>query len=293
MKRYHDIPGDGGSEIVEHVGVFHQRLVDRLTSVRHLVAVGSGKGGVGKSTVTANLAAALAARGLQVGVLDLDLHGPTQPQFFGLLDTPVRSPKGMIPPAAPCGVHVLSLAAFLKMAPPLRRRNPAAGGEPARESMERTGVRELLARTQWGRLDYLVVDLPPGADRLTDLTALIPRPIDSILVTQPSEVSQSGVARSVVAAREHGINVVGLVENMASYRCANCREVSPLFHGEAQALADAMLVPLLVRLPFDPAVARASDRGAPIVVADPASAAARNFRALADKIHSAMEGGTI
>ncbi len=293
MKHYHDIPGDGGSGIAEQVGVLTQRLTDRLAAIEHMLVIGSGKGGVGKSTITANLAAALASRGLAVGVLDADFNGPSQARLFGVAAEPItRSADGVVPPQGAGGVSVLSMAAFIEDGAALRWRGGAEGAHLWRGGMEGTALREFLADAAWGALDYLVVDLPPGTDRLATVAGFAPEGAATLLVTLPSELSQTVVARSVDVARERGPRLLGLVENMAGYRCPRCGEVGELFSGDARDMAEALLTPVLARVPFDPAVVCACDRGVPIVLAEPDGEAARSFHHLADAVHAAIEEGT-
>ncbi len=268
-KRYRDIVGDGGSNIQAQVEEFQARLGARMARVRRKVAVTSGKGGVGKSVLTANLAAILAVDGLRVGVLDADLNGPSAAQMLGVRGKPLQlSAEGLRPAENPLGVKVLSIDLFLA-----EGRVPLTWEAPSqedafvwRETMEVTALRELLADTAWGELDLLLLDLPPGAPRLPTLAGLL-RDLDgALVVTIPSEVSRVVVGRAVELARAHGVRVLGLVENMAGYLCPACGVVGDLFEGESRSLAKALGLPLLAEIPFDPRIARCADRGIPYAV---------------------------
>ena len=284
-KRYHDIAGDGGSDIVGQVTAQQARLRGRLAAVRHVVAVVSGKGGVGKSSVTANLAAALQARGLQVGALDADLNGPTLAKMLGVRGQTLRvTPGGVEPAVSASGIRVLSMDLLLPSdaAPVVWDAPTQSEAHTWRSSMEGSVLREFLTDTAWGALDVLLLDLPPGADRLPTVAGLLPGMTGAVVVTIPSEVSHLVVQKSLTLARDSGTAVIGLVENMAGYACPSCGEVGPLFEGPGgRALADAAGVPYLGSVPFDPRLARAADAGRPFVLEHPGTPAGRALQALA------------
>ena len=177
MKRYRDIAGDGGSNIVGQVEAQQARLTTRLRDVRAIVAVVSGKGGVGKSSVTANLAAACAHAGDRVGVLDADLNGPTMAKMLGVRGRTLEvGPGGVEPPAGALGIRVMSMDLLLADdATPLTWDAPSqAEAHTWRGTMEANALREFLADTDWGALDVLLIDLPPGTDRLATIAGLVP-----------------------------------------------------------------------------------------------------------------------
>ena len=223
----------------------------------------SGKGGVGKSFVTAGLAAALARAGRATGVLDGDLHGPTAARMLGAVPGHLAiGEDGVSPAVSPGGVRVMSSDLLLAEGAPLRWREPGQFRHVWRGTLESGMLREFLADVRWGALDVLLVDLPPGTDRLDALVELLPRPPGVVVVTIPSEASYRSVRRAVAAARDASLPVHGVIENMAGYRCAGCSVEGPLFHGDAgERLAREAGAPLLARIPFDPRVQAAVDAG--------------------------------
>jgi len=281
MKKYKDIAGDGGSNVHGQVAEQLERLRRRLADVRAVIAVVSGKGGVGKSTVTANLASALAVAGWRVGVLDADLNGPTMAKMLGVRgERLVVTADAVEPPASALGVRVMSMDLLLPGdATPLTWDAPSQDESYTwRGTMEANALREFLADTRWGALDALVIDLPPGTDRLATITALIPDLAGTIVVTLPSDVSHLVVRKSITVAQGGRAPVLGLVENMAG-----------LFPGpDAATLAAETGIALLGRVPFDPALAAAADRGEPFVTVAPASAAARALTEIATRVREAL-----
>ena len=282
MKKYKDIVGDGGSNVVAQVGEQQARLGRRLDAVRFVVAVVSGKGGVGKSTVTANLAAAWASTGWRVGVLDADLNGPSMAKMFGVRGRALAVAGDAVdPPRSAIGVKVMSMDLLLSSdAEPLTWHAPTQQeAHTWRGTMEAQALREFLADTAWGELDALVLDLPPGTDRLTTVASLVPVLAGTVIVTIPSEVSQLVVRKSITVAQQAKTPVLGLIENMAG-----------LFPGpDAAKLAAEAGIPFLGDVPFDRGLSLASDRGDPFVVTEPATPAARAFSAIATKIRDGLE----
>lgn len=282
MKRYRDIPGDGGSNIVGQIGEQQSRLRRRFETIRHTIVVVSGKGGVGKSTIAANLAAALAHAGWRVGVLDADLNGPTMAKMLGVRGrTLTVAPGGVEPPITPLGVKVMSMDLLLASdATPLTWEAPTQDeAHTWRGTMEANALREFLTDTDWGELDALVVDLPPGTDRLATIASLVPRLSGTVIVTIPSDVSQLVVRKSITVAAQTRAPILGLVENMTG-----------LFPGpDAESLARDGGIPFLGRVPFDPAIAVCADRGEPFVTEAPEHEAARALATIASRIRSAIE----
>ncbi len=281
MKKYKDIAGDGGSDIVGQVEAQQARLRARLAGVRAIVAVVSGKGGVGKSSVTAGLACAWALGGARVGVLDADLNGPSMAKILGVRGRRLAFAAGGVePPQAALGVKVMSMDLLLPSdAAPLTW--DAATQDEAhtwRGTMEANALREFLADTNWGGLDLLLLDLPPGTDRLATVVSLVPGLAGSVVVTIPSDVSHLVVRKSITVAAQTRAPVLGLVENMAG-----------LFPGpDAAALARDAGIPLLGRVPFDPALAAAGDRGEPFVALAPESPAAQALTAIARELRATL-----
>jgi len=218
VKRYKDIAGDGGSNIAGQVEAQQGRLKKRLESVRAIVAIVSGKGGVGKSTLTASLACAFALDGSKVGVLDADLNGPTQAKVLGVRGRRLVIADGVVePPATDLGVKVMSMDLLLPTdAAPLTWDAPVQDeAHTWRGAMEANALREFLADTNWGALDLLLLDLPPGTDRLATIASLVPTLSGIVVVTIPSDVSHLVVRRSITVAANTRAPVLGLVENMS------------------------------------------------------------------------------
>ncbi|HXD97602.1 MAG TPA: P-loop NTPase [Candidatus Acidoferrum sp.] len=281
MKKYRDIAGDGGSNIVGQVEAQQARLGARLREVRAIIAVVSGKGGVGKSSVTANLAGAFALGGARVGVLDADLNGPSMATMLGVRGrTLVVGAAGVEPPAGALGIGVMSMDLLLAGdATPLTWDAPSqAEAHTWRGTMEANALREFLADTAWGALDVLLIDLPPGTDRLATIIGMVPALAGTVIVTIPSDVSRLVVRKSITVALAAPAPVLGLIENMAG-----------MFPGPgAEGLASESGVPFLGRVPFDPALAAAADRGEPYVATSPEAPAARALRAIADRLREAV-----
>jgi ATP-binding protein involved in chromosome partitioning len=280
-KRYKDIAGDGGSDIVGQVGVQQSRLRARLSGVKAIIAVVSGKGGVGKSSLTANLANSFALGGWRVGVLDADLNGPSMAKILGVRGrTLTVGADGVIAPESALGVKVMSMDLLLPSdAAPLTWDAPTQDeAHTWRGSMEANALREFLADTAWGALDALLLDLPPGTDRLVTIASLVPELAGTVVVTIPSDVSHLVVRKSITAAAQCKAPVLGLVENMAG-----------LFPGPPGAeLARQAGIPFLGSVPFDPELARAADRGDAFVALAPERDSARALLRVAGAIQEAL-----
>ena len=273
-RRYRDIAGDGGSDIAGQVQAQQERLRRRLAGVRAIVAVLSGKGGVGKSSVTANLATCFALDGWRVGVLDADLNGPTMAKILGVRGGKLVVREGAVePPRNALGIKVMSMDLLLPSdATPLTWDAPTQDeAHTWRGTMEANALREFLADTDWGELDLLLLDLPPGTDRLATVTSLVPSLAGTVVVTIPSDVSQLVVRKSLTLAAQGRAPLLGLVENMAG-----------LFPGpDVAALAREAGTPFLGRIPFDAELARAADAGEPFLALAPEREAAGALRAVA------------
>jgi len=289
MKTYSDIVGDGGSDIVGQVGQIVETLSARLSSIRAILAVTSGKGGVGKSSVTVNLAAALAKQGLKIGVLDGDIQGPTIAKMTGVRgQTPKVTPQGIEPATGDLGMKILSMDLFLEgdKTPVAWEASTQQDAFTWRSTLEMTAFREMLHDTVWGELDCLLIDLPPGTDRLPNVAGLLPQNSAALTVTVPSEVSQLVVQRAVEGAKDAMKDrMLGLVDNMVSYVCPHCHEEGPLFpRGKSQEIAESLDIAYLGGIPFDPALAMGSDQGTPLVLSNPTSKAAEAFFLLAQTV---------
>jgi ATP-binding protein involved in chromosome partitioning len=255
-----------------------------LPGVDRIVAVSSGKGGVGKSTVATNLAAALAASGQRVGVLDADVYGPNIPLMFGERRKPrVMSVNGkdMIEPLEAHGVRLMSLGFLLEDSQPAIMRGPLISGV----------LKQFLEQVAWGELDYLVVDMPPGTgDAQLSLVQTVN--LDGVvMVTTPQDVSTGDVRRAIKMFERVNTPVLGIVENMSGFVCPGCGTTYEIFgKGGGRKLAEAAGVPFLGEIPIEVAVREGGDRGEPAVVATPESAAGIAFRTVAETVAGRLHG---
>ena len=279
MKTYHDIVGDGGSRVLEQVAEQRTRITDGLAGVRHLVAVGSGKGGVGKSTLTLHLAGALRARGLRIAILDADFNGPSQARMAGVQGALfVPGSQKVALPRTRNGIGVFSMGSLIPESEALEFEAAAHGESHTwRATREFALLSEILGAFEWGALDLLMFDLPPGAERTVQYADFLgpfevaqgrPR-VSFLLVTIPSEVARGVVARSVSALSKGPNRLLGYVENMSGYYCRDCNAIKPLFvspesFDAAQGGPSGLEIPCLGTVPFDPELARHCDRGIPL-----------------------------
>ncbi len=255
-----------------------------LPRIRNILAVGSGKGGVGKSTTAVNLAVALAASGLRVGLLDADIYGPSIPTMLGLSGRP-DSPDGKsIVPMRAHGVETMSIGFLVEQDTPMIWRGP----------MATSALTQLLNDTRWGGddgegLDILVVDLPPGTGDI-QLTLAQKIPVaGALIVTTPQEVATLDARKALKMFEKVNVPVLGLIENMAQHVCSNCGHVEHLFGaGGGERMAAQYGVPLLGALPLDIAIREQGDGGVPVVAAAPDSAVAEAYRALAQRVVEAL-----
>lgn len=287
MKSYHEVMQETGSGVVEQVHEQVDRLRRRLTSVRHIVAVMSGKGGVGKSTLAVNLAAALALDGHAVGLVDADINGSSVAEMMGVKGHVLQMGEtGVVPPVSSQGVKVMSVDLFLSAedTPVVWQASTQKDAYTWRGTMEAGAVREFFSDTEWGALDVLVVDLPPGADKLPDLADILPELSGAVVVTIPSRVSRVVVGKSVRLTRELlETPVIGLVENMSSYVCPHCGEEESLFPS-AEPRGEEYGLELLARIPFEPLLGAMADSGSDFMKRHADRPAARAIRQVADKV---------
>ena len=263
MKRYHDIAGDGGSRILEQVAAQRARITDGLAGVRHLVAVGSGKGGVGKSTLTLHLAGALRARGLRIAILDADFNGPSQARMAGVQGFGLSSgSQKVVLPRTSNGIAVFSMGSMIPESEALEFDSVAQGeSQTWRATKEFALLGEILGSCQWGSLDVLLFDLPPGAERTVQFADFLGPRASFVLVTIPSQVARGVVARSATALVKGSHRVLGYVENMSGYYCRDCDAIKPLFPSPEPGGPSRLAIPCLGEVPFDPELARQCDRG--------------------------------
>jgi ATP-binding protein involved in chromosome partitioning len=242
--------------------------------VKNVVAVGSGKGGVGKSTVAVNLAVGLARKGSSVGLLDADVYGPDVPMMMGIEEVPPIM-RGRMVPAERYGVKVLSLGFYVPRDEPVIWRGPL---------IHKT-MNQFFQETEWGELDYLIVDLPPGTgDAPLSLVQLVPM-VAAVVVTTPQRAAVKVAMKALQMYQKMNVSVLGIVENMSYFVCPRCGTRAEIFsYGLGEEEAQKLGIPFLGRIPIDPEVRAGGDRGTPLVVADPGSATAEAFRQIASKI---------
>ena len=251
-----------------------------LPSVRDILAVSSTKGGVGKSTVAANLALALASLGRRVGLLDADVYGPSLPMMFGLNGRPQVSDQKRIAPLEKYGVRLMSIGFFLDESSPVIWRGPLVMGL----------VRQFLKDVDWGELDVLIVDMPPGTgDAQLTLVQQVPL-AGAVVVTTPQEVATLDVQRGIAMFAKVNTPVLGVIENMSYYHCPRCGRDDEVFgHGGGERIARAFGLPLLGRLPLLLEVRQAGDSGAPLVQAHPEHPVSREFVRIGTQVLAAVE----
>jgi len=244
IRTYHELTDADRSGLPEQIGAQRRRVAERLAGVRRVIAVMSGKGGVGKSYVTAHVARALARSGRAVGVLDADLNGPTIPRLLGIDHAPLpTSQSGIEPPAGLDGVRCISMAMLIDDGAPLAFKGPTAESFVWRGAMEAAALRELLGDVAWGPLDVLLLDLPPGMQRFVELCDILGAPPAVLTVTIPTPESRDAVRRAMRAAVDRGSALLGVVENMTGHG----------FEGSAgDDLAREFAVPVVARLPWHP-----------------------------------------
>ncbi|MHC1680368.1 MAG: P-loop NTPase [Methanomassiliicoccales archaeon] len=261
------------------------RLKKSLARIKHKIVVMSGKGGVGKSTVTVNLATALAMRGYEVGILDADIHGPNIPKMLNIEHEDVMSDEdGLMPVLVPPHMKVMSMA-FLLQDPdtPVVWRGPIKMG----------ALRQFVAEVKWGDLDFLIVDLPPGTgDEPLTIAQLLEDADGAIIVTTPQDVALLDSRKSVTFAQALKLPVLGIVENMSGLICPHCHNTIDLFKvGGGERAAEQMGVPFLGRIPLDPNVVLGGDDGSPIVLKDKTNPASKAFDEMTEKVLAKVNRG--
>jgi len=275
----------GTSENSNPADALRKRLLEqqeilryRMKQVKHKVAVISGKGGVGKSTITVNLAAAFALHGKRVGILDADIHGPSVPRLLGLTGQQVKvGPSGAFPVTGTLGMKVVSIDFFLP-----EERTPTIWRGP----LKRTAIRQLLSDIVWGELDVLFIDLPPGTgDEPLSIAQFLPDIDGVVIVTMPSELSRAVVKKAIMFAQRLGMPIIGVVENMSGYICPSCGDKIDIFQsGGGKKMAEETGVPFLGSIPLDPKIGVASDKGSPFVIEHADSPAAKVFIEIVKKV---------
>ena len=252
-----------------------------VPGVKHVIAVSSGKGGVGKSTVAVNLAVALHQLGGRVGLMDADVYGPNIPMMMGVTQPPEQQ-DGKIKPAESHGVKLISMGFFVPEDTAVVWRGP----------MIHTAIQQFFRDVVWGELDYLLIDLPPGTgDAQLTISQLVPLS-GAITVTTPQEVSLHDVRKGMMMFQKVNVPLLGIVENMSYYVCAHCGTREEIFsHGGGQRAAEKLWVPFLGNIPIDPAIRAGGDSGMPLVVGNPDSPQSKAFRSIAEKIQAGLGAG--
>ncbi len=250
----------------------------RLSKIKHKIIVLSGKGGVGKSFITANIAAALAQKGYTVGVLDADIHGPSIPKIFGVHGQSLYAgPGGIMPLMGTGNVRVVSVDLMLpNEEAALIWRGPLKTGF----------IREVLSMVNWGEMDFLLVDLPPGTgDEALTIAQLIKDLDGAIIVTTPSDLTRIVVKKAISFCKQLNVRILGIINNMCCFICPKCGSKYYIFgKGGAAKLAQEVGLQLLADIPLDPRISEAMDKGVPFVVAFPEAEAAKKLMEVAEKI---------
>lgn len=294
MKTYKDITGDGGSNIVEQVIEQKNRLQSRLSKVKNIIVIMSGKGGVGKSSVTVNLASALALEKFSTGILDADINGPSIAKMAGVRENSLQyNESGIMPPASTSGIKIMSIDLFLaeENTPVIWNAFTQKDAFTWRGIAEAGALRELLTDTEWGELDFLLIDLPPGTDKLPNIVDLLPHLTGTIIVTIPSGVSQFVVGKSIKMATEIlKTPVIGLIENMSTYICSHCGEEESLYPtGQVEEMAQNNNIPFLGKIPFDPRIAISADSGLSYMEKHSELPAGKEIQRIADKVRQWLQ----
>jgi ATP-binding protein involved in chromosome partitioning len=265
-----------------------RRIEAAMLRVKHKIAVISGKGGVGKSTVTVNLAAAFVTHGLheKVGILDADITGPCIPKILGLKGEHLQGgPAGIAPALSPNGIKATSMAFLLPSDDsPVIWRGP----------LKMKAIQQFLSDIMWGDLEFLFIDLPPGTgDEPLSIMQLLPEMDGVVIVTIPSEVSQEVVKKAVTFSRKLNIPIIGVLENMSGFVCPECGAEYDIFgSGGGQKIADDLGIPFLGKIPIDPQICVDSDRGTPFVLEHRDSKSTKAFMEIVEKIKEFLENGS-
>lgn len=246
-----------------------------IEGVNRLIAVASGKGGVGKSTVTTNLALALARRGRKVGILDADIYGPSQPRMLGVSGRPSTPDGETILPLRNHGITVMSMGFMLEEDQSVVWRGP----------MLMSALQQMLRQVQWGQLDELIVDLPPGTGDVQLTLCQRAEVTGAVVVSTPQEVALLDVRKAIDMFKKLNIPVLGIIENMSGFVCPHCGKASDIFgHGGAKDEAAQLGIPFLGTIPIDPEIRTTSDAGTPLVIVKPDSAQTASFLQIADQL---------
>jgi Mrp family chromosome partitioning ATPase len=259
------------SQTLNEVDQEKQQIKSRMSKIKHKILVLSGKGGVGKSTVAANLAVALSLKGKRVGLLDIDIHGPSVPKILNLENRRLIAENDIIIPI-PVTVYltVMSIGFMLK-----------GGDDPViwRGPMKYQMIKQFVKDVDWGNLDYLIIDSPPGTgDEPLSIAQLLENPDGAVIVTTPQQVALADVRKGVYFCKSLNIPIIGVIENMSGFVCPCCQKTTDIFKtGGGQAMAEELKIPFLGKIPIDPQIVEACDDGKPYIEKYKHSKAAKNF----------------
>lgn len=254
-----------------------------LSGVKYIVAVGSGKGGVGKSTVAVNLAVALREQGATVGLMDTDIYGPSQPGLLGAAGAKPDAPEGVLLPIESHGVKFVSMGSLVGGDGPVIWRAP----------MAMKIIHQFLAGVAWGKLDYVIIDLPPGTGDVQLTLAQQASLSGAVIVTTPQDVALGIAKKGLKMFEQVKVPILGVIENMSGFTCEHCGKETAVFkEGGGEKMAGAMKVPFLGSIPLDPKIMMSGDDGVPVVTADKDSAPAKAFLSVAKALRESLEKAT-
>ncbi|MEM3586763.1 MAG: Mrp/NBP35 family ATP-binding protein [Candidatus Jordarchaeaceae archaeon] len=260
-----------------------KKVQEKMAKIKHKIMIMSGKGGVGKSTVTANLATSMAKKGYKVGILDSDIHGPSIPKILGIQGKrPETTKTGLQPVTTSQGVKVISMDLLLP-----NRETPLIWRGP----LKLKAIRQILSDIEWGELDYLLIDLPPGTgDEPLNIIQLMPEMDGAIIITAPSDLSQYVVRKAVQMARRMNVPIIGIIENMSGFICPKCGEKYEILgSGGGEKLSQETNLPLLGQIPIDPQITENSDQGIPFVTNVSESQTVKIFNEIVQRIQETIE----
>ena len=276
-------PSPSGKPPLDHGGAPSEPTPALMPGVASIVAVASGKGGVGKSTTAVNLALGLAAGGHKTGLLDADIYGPSMPRMMGITGQPSSSDGTTLDAMENYGVKVMSMGFLVEEDTPMIWRGP----------MVQSALEQMMRDVSWGELDIMVVDMPPGTGDI-QLTLAQKVPLTgAVIISTPQDIALMDARKGLNMFRKVGVPVLGLIENMSYFTCPKCGERSEIFsHGGAKVEADRLGIDFLGEIPLDIIIRETSDGGRPIVVSEPESEHALTYRAIADKVWEKIEHST-
>jgi len=274
---------DNKSEVKKQMQQVQDKISKSLASVEHKIAVISGKGGVGKSTVAANLATALSMHGYKTGLMDCDMHGPSIPKIVGIRydERPTGEDSAINPVITDFGLKVISLGNLLP-----EEDSPVIWRGPLKTKT----IQQFLGDVNWGSLDFLIFDLPPGTgDESLSIAQLLPDLDGAAIVTTPQEVALQTIRRTVNFADKVNVSVLGLIENMSGFICPHCGERTDIFgSGGGKDVSSELNIPFLGKVPLDPEIMRSGEAGKPFVLEED-SKAAETFNRIVDEIESSID----